>query len=257
MNFKTLRITLLLLLLAYVGLDTFLQQQRATDWQRSLRVVIYPINADGSEAAERYIEQLQTSDFTAINTLLNAQGKQYGLRLADEPVRFSLAPKLNSLPPKLPKRGSVLATMWWSIQLRYWAWKTDNYTGPKAQIKAYALYFDPKTHRVLQHSTGLKKAKLAINHLFASKQYTAQNTVVFLHELLHTLGATDKYDLRTGIPHFPQGFANSRLQPLYPQRKAEIMGGRIAISATEADIPESLKSVVIGQQTAKEIGWIE
>lgn len=78
-----------------------------------------------------------------------------------------------------------------------------------------------------------------------------------LHEILHTLGATDKYDLSNGIPQYPEGFADSQQQPLYPQLKAELMGGRIAISKNETEIPASLKSVVIGSKTAKEIGWID
>ena len=256
MNFKTIRITVLLLILAYIGVDTFLNNQRATDWKRSLRVVIYPINADNSEASDEYIAQLNSSNFDSINDILQAEAKKYNIELSDA-IRFDLAPQLDSKPPALPRNRSALNTMWWSIKLRFWAWKEDNYQGPKAQIKAYALYFDPKTHTALNHSTGLKKAKIAINNLFASKDQTEQNNVVVLHELLHTLGATDKYDLRNGFPHFPEGFADSQKQPLYPQLKAEIMGGRIALTESDAKIPSSLQSVVIGTKTAKEIGWMK
>lgn len=256
MNFKTIRITVLLLILAYIGVDTFLNNQRATDWKRSLRVVVYPINADNSEASDKYIAQLNTSDFDSINDLLQTEAKKYNIEL-NEAIRFELAPQLSSKPPALPINRSSLTTMWWSIKLRFWTWKEDNYHGPKAQIKAYALYFDPQTHTALNHSTGLKKAKIAINNLFGNKEQTEQNNVVLLHELLHTLGASDKYDLRNGYPHYPEGFANSQKKPLYPQTKAEIMGGRIALSETEAKIPISLQSVVIGQQTANEIGWME
>jgi len=256
MNFKTIRITLLLLILAYIGADTFLNNERATDWKRSLRIVIYPINADGSEQTQKYIDQLEQSDFDSLNTLLEAQGKKYNKELS-EPLRIALAPQLKLLPPKIPVDRSGLSVLWWSIKLRFWAWKEDNYQGPKAQIKAFALYYDPKTHPRIQHSTGLKKSKLSINYLFASTKQTQQNNVVVLHEILHTLGATDKYDLSNGIPHYPEGFADSQRQPLYPQLKAEIMGGRIAISDNQAKIPDSLKKVVIGLKTAKEIGWIE
>ena len=255
MNFKTIRITLLILILAYIGLETLLNNKRATNWERSLRVVIYPINADGSKASDNYIKQINISDFEPINALLETQSKLFNKELS-EPIRFDLAPKLNTSPPVLPKDRNTLKVIWWSIKLRYWAWKEDNYTGPKAQIKAYALYFDPKTHRILQHSTGLKKAKIAINNLFASIEQKEQNNVVLLHELLHTLGATDKYDLTTGLPHYPDGFANRYLKPLFPQKNAEIMGGRIALSESDASIPSSLKKVVIGTKTAKEIGWI-
>lgn len=256
MNFKTIRITLLLLILVYVGIDTFLDNQRSTDWKRSLRVVVYPINADESKAADNHIAQLKSADFDSINTLLESEAKIYDQDIS-LPLRINLAPELKSQPPALSRNRSTLSIMWWSIKLRFWAWKDDNYSGPKAQIKAYALYYDPTTHKVLKHSTGLKKAKIAINHLFADSKQSKQNNVVLLHEILHTLGATDKYDLSSGLPYYPEGYANSQQRPLYPQRKAEIMGGRIAISDSKATIPESLKRVVIGPITAKEIGWID
>ncbi len=106
MNFKTIRITLLLLILAYIGIDTFLSNERATDWKRSLRVVIYPINADRSEQAEKYINQLQISHFDSINVLLESQSKNYNRDLI-EPLRISLAPELKSLPPKIPETKAV------------------------------------------------------------------------------------------------------------------------------------------------------
>jgi len=76
-----------------------------------------------------------------------------------------------------------------------------------------------------------------------------------LHELLHTLGATDKYDLSNNQPLFPDGYAEPELTPLHPQLKAEIMGGRIPLSQLKAIIPSSLAKTVIGPKTANEIGW--
>lgn len=55
----------------------------------------------------------------------------------------------------------------------------------------------------------------------------AQNDTVMLHELLHTLGAMDKYDMRTNEPLYPDGYAELDLQPRLPQHKAEVMAGRI------------------------------
>ena len=256
MNFKTLRISVLLLILAYVGFDTFWSNARATDWKRSLRVVIYPINADGSDVADEYISMLNNEQFDDINELLSKQAGLYGKQISN-PVRLSLAPPLKSQPPKIPDNRSTLNIMWWSIKFRYWAWKEDNYTGAKPQIRSYALFYDPAHYKVLKHSTGLQKAKLAINHLFASEKYSKQNNVVILHELLHTLGASDKYDLQSGLPFYPDGYAEPQLKPLYPQSKAEIMGGRVALSENKSQIPSRLDKVLIGTTTAKEIGWID
>lgn len=84
----------------------------------------------------------------------------------------------------------------------------------------------------------------------------AQNNIVIAHEFLHTLGATDKYEMANNFPVFPEGFGEPDLQPLYPQRYAEIMGGRLALSAQDAVIPRHFAQVVIGRKTAEEINFI-
>ena len=84
---------------------------------------------------------------------------------------------------------------------------------------------------------------------------TGSNAVVIAHELLHTVGASDKYDLATGAPLFPNGYADPQQQPLYPQAKTEIMAGRRPLSAGEAEMPRNLRHVIVGPATALEIHW--
>ena len=78
--------------------------------------------------------------------------------------------------------------------------------------------------------------------------------VVITHELMHTLGASDKYDA-ANLPLHPQGFAEPERRPLYPQRAAEIMGGRIPLAPGRARMPNSLGEVLVGGYTAAEINW--
>jgi hypothetical protein len=80
--------------------------------------------------------------------------------------------------------------------------------------------------------------------------------VILAHELLHTLNATDKYDLSTTLPVYPDGYAEPGKTPLYPQDFAELMGGRIPHSEASAEIPKNLKQTLIGDITAREIGWL-
>ena len=84
----------------------------------------------------------------------------------------------------------------------------------------------------------------------------AENLIVFTHELLHVLGATDKYILSSGEPIFPQGYAEPNKRPLFPQKRAEIMGVRIPINSFSSVMPESLDHCKIGRQTAEEIGFL-
>ncbi len=91
---------------------------------------------------------------------------------------------------------------------------------------------------------------------FASRHQAASNNVIITHEMLHTLGATDKYDLQTLQPRYPEGYADPEKKPLLPQEYAEIMGRAIPLSSSESKMPDSLAYTVIGPITAKEIKWL-
>ncbi|NND36504.1 MAG: hypothetical protein HKN81_05140 [Gammaproteobacteria bacterium] len=98
---------------------------------------------------------------------------------------------------------------------------------------------------------------LGVVHVFANQRMKGSNRFVIAHEMLHTLGATDKYAPQSNHPIFPVGYAEPYASPLYPQRFAEIMGGRIPVSASEAKIPRSLEQARVGAETALELRWIE
>jgi hypothetical protein len=121
----------------------------------------------------------------------------------------------------------------------------------------FVLYHDPDRVTRVGHSLGLQKGLIGVVNAFASQAQAAQNDVVIAHELLHTLGATDKYDPRTDQPTFPDGYAEPEHQPLLPQAYAEIMAGRVPVTENEAEMPLSLDVVLIGTKTAREINWVK
>ncbi len=253
---RHLRIFLLLLLLLIVSLGTLATNNRVTDWSHPLRVVIYPINGDDTAHTQEYIEQLESDDFAAIKAFFKEELQSYSV-YTDEPLTIALSPIVNDHPPKIPLQGNVFDIMLWSLKFRYWAFQRDEYQGPKPEIQLFALYYDPRITPGIKHSTGLKKGHIAIINLFADKQQRGSNQFIITHELLHTLGATDKYNLQNNEPFYPFGFAEPDLQPLYPQQFAEVMGGRIPIREGKYKIPHSLKEVIIGEQTAREIRLIK
>ncbi len=255
MTARGIRIALLLAVLAMVGLDAWLTRTRTTSWENTLRVSVYPIAADGSPATRAYVDQLTREDFTAIESFMRAQAPDYGITIA-EPVKIWLRPRLDELPPLPPRERSLAGTMAWSLKLRWWASRREAaQPRPRGQARIFVLYYDPATSPTVAHSLGLKEGVIGIVHAFASRAQAPTNNVVIAHELLHTLGATDKYDPATGMPRFPEGYADPEARPRYPQEAAEIMGGRIPLSAGTADIPASLDQVVVGLATATEIGW--
>lgn len=254
--FKKIRIAILLFILFLVGANAYLTQQRITDWDQSLEVVIYPINADGSPNTSNYIASLDLDIFRPIEQFFQTEGTQYNLELA-EPVIMDLAPEIKNLPPSPPFGANMFAIMWWSLRLRYWAWKNDSYSGPLTNIQVFVLYHDPEVHKQLDHSLGLKEGHICIVKAFATRHQAARNNVIITHEMLHTLGATDKYNLQTLQPIYPEGYADPEKEPLLPQEYAEIMGRAIPISPSESKMPDSLAYTVVGPITAEEIKWLE
>lgn len=254
--FKTIRIFLLLLVLFFVGLNTWQTRVRTTDWNDPLWVTIYPINAAGNNKVQTYIDRLSVNDFSSLETFMAEQGAVYNLSL-DRPIEINLGQQLQEIPDAPPASASTLSAIIWSLKFRYWAWRMKQASSDAmTNIRLFVLYHDPETMPRLAHSAGMQKGLIGLINAYGDWQYTGSNQVVIAHEMLHTVGATDKYDFSTGQPVYPHGYAEPGKVPLYPQRYAELMGGRIPENANESDIPRSLEDVRVGPATAMEINWI-
>lgn len=250
---RLLRIGILLYVLVFVAAGSWLAMRSATDWEDTLHVTVYPIAGDGSEAVAAYVDGLRTSDFDPVERFFEREVARYGVALP-APVRVQLAPPLAGGPPPIGASPDRLEIALWSLRLRWWAWRATSDDGlPAADVRIFVRYFAPDESVVLEPSVGLSKGMIGIVHAFASRRLRGSNHVVIAHELLHTLGASDKYDLATALPLYPDGYAEPARSPRHPQRKAEIMGGRIALSDSRAEIPASLREVLIGPATAAEI----
>jgi hypothetical protein len=252
--FKTIRIAFLLLILVVVAMSTWLDAYRSTRWREPLYVAIYPIAADDSPTTRRYIDALDAERFKDIDVFFAREAARYHLRIA-QPVKTRLRPEQSTLPPRPPQGRNVLATMLWSLQLRYWAFRISRHAQEPEDVRMFVLFHDPALTPTVPHSLGLTKGLIGVVYAFADEQMTGANNVVIAHEFLHTLGATDKYDPATDAPRFPDGYGDPHLEPLYPQRYAELMAGRRMISARRWVQPTSLLEVMIGPATALEIRW--
>jgi hypothetical protein len=251
--FKAIRLTILLLILFFVAVSSWLSQSRSTDWNNSLWVKIYPINGDGSELSGHYIDTLTEASFAPIEKFVARELETYGHSLA-RPVRMELGTEIREQPPHFGASPNVLDIMLWSLKMRWWASSVAGPTDdPAPDVRIFVRYHAPDGNPLLEDSVGLQKGMIGIVNAYAGRREAGFNNVIIAHEFLHTLGATDKYDPANGLPSFPLGFAEPDRIPRYPQRFAEIMGGRIPVSTTDAMIPSSLKHVVIGSLTAREI----
>jgi hypothetical protein len=246
---RSRRILILLVVLALVAGVSLWERLWVRSWARPLEVAIYPIAVDA--AAADHVGRLTGEAFEDIGAFF--------VREAARRQRRHPAPRLVlhaplTVPPPLAQARSALEAIQWTLRLRWYAYRNTPFWRSLGKVRLFVLYHEPRPNLTLPHSHGLQKGLLGVVHVFATDEQQAQNNVVIAHELLHTLGATDKYDAN-GQPRYPEGYGDYTAEPRHPQDKAEIMAGRIAISATQAEIPRDLGQTTIGYKTAAEIGW--
>ena len=255
--FKVVRISILLFVLFFVAVSTWLTQARSTDWNNSLWIKVYPINGDGSDKSAKYIDALEVRNFEGIEKFLERESNKYA-RNVSRPVRVELGRPIREQPPELDESPNALSILLWSLKLRWWAsGVTDDQDRIDPDVRIFVRYHSPETVLVLENSVGLQKGMVGVVNGYASRRHRGRNNVVIAHEFLHTLGATDKYSPADGQPIGPDGLAEPDKKPLYPQKYAEIMGGRIALAEDDSVIPQNLKFAVIGSLTASEINLID
>ena len=254
-SYRNFRVIALLGILFVTLVYSQEQKRSTTSWYEPVTVVIFPINADNAIPTASYIGSLDDEVFSDIDHFFARQSREYSL-IAQQPIRTVLGTEVTSQPPSPPTSPSIVSAIWFSLKLRLWAYhNTPDDISNHNRIRLFVMYHQPQQGMALAHSLGLEKGLIGVVHAFAEEKQTRQNAVVMAHEILHTVGASDKYD-RELMPIYPDGFAEPQKSPLYPQNYAEIMAGRIAVSSTDAKIPENLKQVKVGIKTAQEINWL-
>jgi hypothetical protein len=249
-----LRILILLLVLLVVAMKTWQDRYLTTRWHDRLYVAIYPIAADDSPVTRTYLSALDVERFKPIDRFFAREAERYHLD-TNEPFRTRLRAELQDRPPQREPDAGLLATALWSLRLRYWAWRVSGHAHDPEDIRMFVLYHDPALTPTVPHSLGLMKGLIGVVYAFAAPEMNGENNVVIAHELLHTVGATDKYNFGDDAPRFPQGYGDPAQKPLFPQLTAELMAGRRALAPDKWQQAANLDEVVIGPATALEIRW--
>jgi hypothetical protein len=246
---------LLLLILLLLLVNLWSSRSNDVHWQQPVRLGIYPVNADGDPLTQAWINQLQVEHFQDIERFFSREAARYRLSL-EQPVQVQLAPQVDSNPPQVPEHPSILDAIWWSIKMQFWVLLNDPL--PKGQVDArvFMNFHLPQNEIGMRHSLGLQRGLIGLVNGYAGVDHQGRNNLIAAHEFLHTLGATDKYDAHTAEPLWPDGYADPTQVPLFPQTRAEIMGGRVQVSPGWALLPPSLEHVVVGAATAIEINWL-
>lgn len=250
--FKNIRILILLCILLIVAVNSF--RDKNHNWQQPVYVAIYPINVDNSPEVAKYISTLKDSDFKEIETYLTTQSKQYHQNAS---FYYRLGQTVIDEPPAVPRNSGVVGAMIWSLKFRYYAYKNAHDVGVPTNLRLFLRYHSPDKKILTETSTALQNGRIGVVNLFGTESKTANNNVVIAHETLHAFGATDKYDLKTGIPLYPHGYANPTQNPALPQTQAELMAVHIPKTQDKFEMARALKQTVVGEMTAMEIGWVK
>ncbi len=254
--FKLMRVVLLLSIFFGILASTWITEKRMAAWERPILVTVYPIVGDEESASQKFAKGITTESFDAVNRFFAKESVHYSFSVTPA-FRFQVAPLTHDKPPPVPRQFDPAGIAWWSLKMRWWAWTKDLRDGLiQPDIQLFVLYHSLNGNNEVGISVGMRKGRYGIVKAYATDRLQPMNHVVFTHELLHVLGATDKYVLTTGEPIFPDGYAEPDKRPLFPQKLAEIMGGRIPLNSFSSDMPGSLNKCKIGKKTAEEIGFL-
>ena len=254
---RNIRIGLLLFVLAIAAWSNWYDKLSTTDWDETLTVGIFPIDETEDQATRAYVQRLATPDVADVEAFLNEEAAGYGIGIA-RPVDVRMYPPLAEAPPERASGSGMFGNIWWSLKMRMYARRASRAAGlAPPQVRIFVRYHNPEHTDEVPHSVGMQKGLVGVVHAFADRDMGGSNNVVIAHEILHTLGASDKYDLATLAPLFPIGYAEPDRSPRLPQEFAEIMAGRYAITPTKFEMPTSLDEVVVGPATALEIRWTQ
>jgi hypothetical protein len=252
---RNVRIAILLLFLGIAAYSNWYDRLSTTDWDETLYIGVFPVDDTGNDVTHDYIARLTANSIVDVEQFLNHEARRHGIAI-ERPVRVDWYPRVLEKPPERASDSGMLQNMWWSLRMRMYARRAVRASAkPPPQIRIFVRYHDPSFTKSVPHSVGMQKGLVGVVHAFAVRTMTSTNNVVIAHEILHTLGASDKYDPETLAPLLPVGYAEPDREPLYPQMLTEVMAGRYAVDSHSFEMPTALDEVLVGAATALEIGW--
>lgn len=251
----TILLTILVAVILWAWRDVRSRRER-NDWDRPLSVAIVlvrrgPLDSEAVEAFRARIPALEA-------------------RLVDEchryrpatvhPFVFTFFGPIDA-PENLPQMtgSGLFASARESWALWRWTSLADREAGLDAShydSRVYVVARSPlNTEREMVEGESEEGGRVGTVEVELDASMADFALFVTTHELLHTLGASDKYDA-TGKTLIPSGLAEPDRAPVFPQRLAEVMARNRPVDAATERPPTSLDELGVGPVTATEIGWL-
>jgi hypothetical protein len=256
-RFFRLRVSLLLAILSLValrgGIDWYERRVR-TSWHRPLSVALVLVERDVIEPSTL--------------ALVHDRARELEQRLAIEyrrhagrefaPVSFvvTTAVKIDQPPPKM-REQTVLGLVSSTYDRWRWTRDIDALAGvdPSAyDARVYLVMKQARQDLAFVEGDSELGGRVAVAQVDIEPAMVDLSLFVVAHELMHTLGASDKYDTE-GRAVYPSGFAEPTRFRLYPQPGAEVMARNVPVAARSERPPNTLDELFVGETTAREIGW--
>ncbi len=258
--FRRARIGALLLVLAVVAMWAWsVQRQRGERraWDRTLEVGLAILARD--ERGERAAAALR-SGVPALERRLAREMERY--RGAGPPpfvFRAAIVPGWKGQMPLRPASDGIAERALHAWRLWRFRREVDAAAGldPEAlDASLYLLLERPAAGAgsTFAEGSGAAGGEVGMVRAWVDGADATQALAALAHELLHNLGATDKYDA-AGHALEPDGLVEPELVPLHPQRLAEWMVGEVPLGPARGRLPASLDELAVGPATAREIGW--
>jgi hypothetical protein len=257
-RFYYLRVSILLLVLGgvlgYAALDHARRSARR-QWRRPLHVALVLLQQGELDPAALALLQARIEP---LEEVLEAEFARYGGSF--RPVRFHpFGPVPQpAAPPEPTGDSSLFESLRLSLALGAFARRADRAAGVDAgnwDGKVYVLLSAPwSARRALVEGLGEDGGRIAVTSLELSEDSVDFGLFVVAHELLHLLGAEDRYG-PDGLTLLPEGLGAPQQEPRFPQRKAEVMARGLVLEPGVERPPGQLDELSVGPLTAAEIGW--
>jgi hypothetical protein len=250
----------ILLIVLFIAAQVYYRDHRKLDWDRTYNVALVQVVKGNKNDTARALSPVgkELIQQSLEKWFENEAKRVYKSNI--KPFRFELlGPVFNEqTPPVLPTEKDGFWTRYkqtsafisyFSDQLTQTGVKVDQF-----DIKLY-LYIYPSDTSLgyeKQHSVGTTRGRFGVVFLPIGKQSAGRTTCLIAHEILHTVGASDKYD-DNHLTIFPDGYFAPDKR--YPQEFAEIMALAIPTQNGKEKDADSLEISRIGEKTSLEIGW--
>jgi hypothetical protein len=249
-------LAILIGLVSYAWIDR--RRRRARNaWDHTLDVAIVAVRM-GPVSDESFSTMRER--IPLLEERLDDQLHRYRSR-SMRPFAFTLAGPvdMDRPPPTLDSES-----LWDQLRYAYRLWRYARDADARAGLdsepfdaRIYLSARPPSTEeRQMVEGSSQQKGRLGTVEVELDPGMVDFALFVVCHELMHTLGANDKYG-PSGRTLIPRGLAEPNLKPLYPQRYAEVMARNRPISRSKEVPPVSLDELGVGPDTAAEIGWVK